>query len=161
MIVTNTIRSKCSSWWKWNHNWIKQKWSWGLVEIQCIWNILLKYINLLNIGCPDSLIASMKPAAVDSKKTSIVKNDTATDDDDKTSQEDNYVLTLSRSLMEPFLTFSSQRHLREKGKKWNMLRHLFIYIALFYMVHDPPYNIHFKHSIVFFITINYQWHNII
>ena len=60
----------------------------------------------------------MKQAAHDNiKKTSttttaepaVTTTAVAIEDNDK------YVLTLSRSLIEPFLTFSSRRDLREKG----------------------------------------------
>ena len=47
-------------------------------------------------GCPDSLIEAAKNAAEERNKA-----------------DDEYVITLSRSLVEPFLTFSSRRDLRE------------------------------------------------
>jgi peptidyl-dipeptidase Dcp len=47
-------------------------------------------------GCPDSLIEAAKNAAEERDKA-----------------EDEYVITLSRSLVEPFLTFASRRDLRE------------------------------------------------
>ena len=47
-------------------------------------------------GCPDSLIEAAKNAA-----------------EERSKAEDEYVITLSRSLVEPFLTFSSRRDLRE------------------------------------------------
>jgi peptidyl-dipeptidase Dcp len=50
-------------------------------------------------GCPDTLIAAAKEAAKASGKAG----------------DDEYVITLSRSLVEPFLTFSNRRDLREKA----------------------------------------------
>ena len=47
-------------------------------------------------GCPDSLVEAAKAAAEERKKSG-----------------DEYVITLSRSLVEPFLTFSSRRDLRK------------------------------------------------
>ncbi|VEU35041.1 unnamed protein product [Pseudo-nitzschia multistriata] len=53
-------------------------------------------------GCPDSLVEAAKNAAEERKKA-----------------DDEYVITLSRSLVEPFLTFSSRRDLRETAwKAW-------------------------------------------
>jgi len=53
-------------------------------------------------GCPDSLIEAAKNAAEERNKA-----------------EDEYVITLSRSLVEPFLTFASRRDLRETAwKAW-------------------------------------------
>lgn len=53
-------------------------------------------------GCPDSLIEAAKQAAVERNKT-----------------DDEYVITLSRSYVEPFLTFASRRDLREKAwREW-------------------------------------------
>lgn len=53
-------------------------------------------------GCPDSLIEAAKNAAEERDKA-----------------EDDYVITLSRSLVEPFLTFASRRDLRETAwKAW-------------------------------------------
>ena len=49
-------------------------------------------------GCPDTLIEAARSAAVEANKA-----------------EDEYVITLSRSLVEPFLTFSDRRDLREKA----------------------------------------------
>lgn len=49
-------------------------------------------------GCPDSLVEAAKQAAVDSKKS-----------------DGECVITLSRSLVEPFLTFSDRRDLREQA----------------------------------------------
>ena len=49
-------------------------------------------------GCPESLIAAARQAAVDRNKG-----------------EDDYVITLSRSLVEPFLTYANRRDLREKA----------------------------------------------
>lgn len=51
-------------------------------------------------GCPPDLIQAAKQAAVERKKGA-----------------DEYVITLSRSLVEPFVTFSDRRDLREKA--WN------------------------------------------
>ena len=47
-------------------------------------------------GCPDSLIEASKNAAEERNKV-----------------DDEYVITLSRSLVEPFLTFSNRRDLRK------------------------------------------------
>jgi peptidyl-dipeptidase Dcp len=58
--------------------------------------IVLKESDLS--GCPADLIESAKQAAVDFKKGA-----------------DDYVITLSRSLVEPFITFSDRRDLREKA----------------------------------------------
>jgi peptidyl-dipeptidase Dcp len=53
-------------------------------------------------GCPASLIEAAKQAAKERNK-----------------DEKDYVITLSRSLMEPFLTFSPRRDLREKAwREW-------------------------------------------
>jgi len=53
-------------------------------------------------GCPDSLLEAAKGAAVERSKG-----------------DDAYVITLSRSLVEPFLTYSDRRDLREKAfKAW-------------------------------------------
>lgn len=53
-------------------------------------------------GCPASLIEAAKEAAKERNKSG-----------------DEYVITLSRSLMEPFLTFSSRRDLRERAwREW-------------------------------------------
>jgi len=53
-------------------------------------------------GCPDGLIEAAKNAAEERNKA-----------------EDEYVITLSRSLVEPFLTFASRRDLRETAwKAW-------------------------------------------
>lgn len=49
-------------------------------------------------GCPEALVESARNAAEERNKA-----------------EDEYVITLSRSLVEPFLTFSSRRDLREKA----------------------------------------------
>ena len=48
------------------------------------------------VGCPDSLIEAAKNAAEERDKS-----------------DDEYVITLSRSLVEPFLTFAGRRDLRE------------------------------------------------
>jgi len=54
-------------------------------------------------GCPDSLVQAARQAAVDRSKA-----------------EDEYVITLSRSLVEPFLTFSDRRDLRESAwRAWS------------------------------------------
>jgi peptidyl-dipeptidase Dcp len=58
--------------------------------------IVLKKADLS--GCPADLIESAKQAAVDFKKGA-----------------DDYVITLSRSLVEPFITFSDRRDLREQA----------------------------------------------
>mmetsp|Transcript_10787 Transcript_10787/g.27299 ORF Transcript_10787/g.27299 Transcript_10787/m.27299 type:complete len:463 (-) Transcript_10787:3798-5186(-) len=53
-------------------------------------------------GCPDGLIEAAKNAA-----------------EERNKGEDDYVITLSRSLVEPFLTFASRRDLRETAwKAW-------------------------------------------
>ena len=53
-------------------------------------------------GCPDSLIEAAKQAAVERKKG-----------------DEEYVITLSRSYVEPFLTFAKRRDLREKAwREW-------------------------------------------
>lgn len=49
-------------------------------------------------GCPESLIEAAKNAAEERNKA-----------------EDEYVITLSRSLVEPFLTFSDRRDLRQRA----------------------------------------------
>ena len=51
-------------------------------------------------GCPEALIQAAKQAAQDRAKA-----------------DDHYVITLSRSLVEPFLTYASKRDLRQKV--WN------------------------------------------
>eukprot|EP01034_Spumella_vulgaris_P021931 gene21931-28011_t len=50
-------------------------------------------------GLPEDLVASARQAAVDRK----------------IEGEDSYVITLSRSLVEPFITYSNRRDLREKA----------------------------------------------
>lgn len=50
-------------------------------------------------GCPESLVAAAKEAAKEAGKTG----------------DDEFVITLSRSLVEPFLTFADNRALREKA----------------------------------------------
>lgn len=53
-------------------------------------------------GCPDSLIEAARQAASERGKA-----------------EDEYVITLSRSLVEPFLTYANNRALREKAfREW-------------------------------------------
>ena len=49
------------------------------------------------VGCPSSLVAAARQAAVEKKKG-----------------DDIYSITLSRSLVEPFLTFASRRDLRQR-----------------------------------------------
>ncbi len=49
-------------------------------------------------GCPDDLVAAAAQAAAE-----------------RARNEDDYVITLSRSLVEPFLTFSDRRDLRERA----------------------------------------------
>ena len=51
-------------------------------------------------GCPDSLVEAAKQAAIERGK-----------------KEGEYVITLSRSLVEPFLTFSDRRDLRKEAWK--------------------------------------------
>lgn len=54
-------------------------------------------------GCPESLIEAAKEAAKERNKG-----------------DDEYVITLSRSLMEPFLTYSDRRAMREKAwRQWS------------------------------------------
>jgi len=54
-------------------------------------------------GCPDSLIEASRQAAIDRNKN-----------------EGEYVVTLSRSLVEPFLTYANRRDLREKTwREWS------------------------------------------
>mmetsp|Transcript_43020 Transcript_43020/g.130976 ORF Transcript_43020/g.130976 Transcript_43020/m.130976 type:complete len:815 (-) Transcript_43020:154-2598(-) len=60
------------------------------------------------VGCPDSLIEASKSAAEDRRKK---KKTTTTGGEGE--EDAAYVITLSRSLVEPFLTFSSRRDLRE------------------------------------------------
>lgn len=50
-------------------------------------------------GCPESLLEAAMQAALERGK----------------KEEDEYVITTSRSLVEPFLTFSDQRHLRQEA----------------------------------------------
>lgn len=53
-------------------------------------------------GCPESLVEAAKQAAVERNKA-----------------EDEYVITLSRSYVEPFLTLANRRDLREKAwREW-------------------------------------------
>lgn len=64
------------------------------------YELILKTDDLA--GCPDSLVEAAKNAAEERNKA-----------------DDEYVITLSRSLVEPFLTFSSRRDLRETAwKAW-------------------------------------------
>ena len=49
-------------------------------------------------GCPESLLEAAQQAAMERGK-----------------KKDEYVITTSRSLVEPFLTFSNQRHLRQEA----------------------------------------------
>ena len=64
------------------------------------YELILKKEDLT--GCPDSLMEAAKNAAEERSKTN-----------------DEYVITLSRSLVEPFLTFSDRRDLRETAfKAW-------------------------------------------
>ena len=58
------------------------------------YELVLKRDDLL--GCPDSLIEAAKNAA-----------------EERNKEDDEYVITLSRSLVEPFLTFSDRRDLRK------------------------------------------------
>eukprot|EP00565_Helicotheca_tamesis_P006089 CAMPEP_0185739820 /NCGR_PEP_ID=MMETSP1171-20130828/36311_1 /TAXON_ID=374046 /ORGANISM="Helicotheca tamensis, Strain CCMP826" /LENGTH=707 /DNA_ID=CAMNT_0028411483 /DNA_START=269 /DNA_END=2392 /DNA_ORIENTATION=+ len=59
-------------------------------------------------GCPDSLVEAAKQVAAE---RGYNKEDS--------SEEDTYIITLSRSLVEPFLTFSSRRDLRQEAwKAW-------------------------------------------
>jgi peptidyl-dipeptidase Dcp len=64
------------------------------------YEIILKKEDLT--GCPQSLVEAAKSAAEERNKA-----------------QDEYVITLSRSLVEPFLTFSDRRDLREMAfKAW-------------------------------------------
>lgn len=60
------------------------------------WEMVLSGDDLA--GCPDSLVEAARSAAADRNR-----------------DEGEYVVTLSRSLVEPFLTFSSRRDLRHKA----------------------------------------------
>ena len=60
------------------------------------YTLVLKEADLT--GCPPDLVAAARQAAVERNKA-----------------EDEYVITLSRSLVEPFLTFSDRRDLREEA----------------------------------------------
>ncbi len=55
-------------------------------------------------GLPADLVASARQAAVDRKKPA-----------GEGGEEVDYVITLSRSLVEPFITYSERRDLREKA----------------------------------------------
>lgn len=57
------------------------------------------------LGLPDDLIAAARQAAID---RNLVNNE---------ADRDIHVITLSRSLVSPFLTFSKRRDLREKAWK--------------------------------------------
>lgn len=59
-----------------------------------LFTIVLKLADL--VGCPEELVQAAKQAATDSNKGG-----------------DDYVITLSRSLVEPFLTFCDRRDLRQ------------------------------------------------
>eukprot|EP00536_Pseudo-nitzschia_multiseries_P017264 jgi/Psemu1/264158/estExt_Genewise1Plus.C_14590002 len=64
------------------------------------YELVLKLDDLA--GCPESLVEAAKNAA-----------------EERNKGDDEYVITLSRSLVEPFLTFSSRRDLRETAwKAW-------------------------------------------
>ena len=57
-------------------------------------------------GCPESLLEAAKQVAIERNK-----------------KEDEYVITLSRSLIEPFLTFCDDRELRETAwRAWTQKR---------------------------------------
>ena len=60
------------------------------------YTIVLKLEDLS--GCPDSIVSASRQAAAEKGKA-----------------EDEYVITLSRSLVEPFLTYSDRRDLRERA----------------------------------------------
>ena len=63
--------------------------------------IILKIEDM--VGCPNSLVEASRQAAIERDKGS-----------------EDYVITLSRSLIEPFITYSSRRDLREKAwRKWS------------------------------------------
>jgi len=71
-------------------------------------------------GCPDGLVAAAKTAATernvklptDTNEPHVKKQKV---DESKEQQEELYVITLSRSLVEPFLVYSTRRDLREKA----------------------------------------------
>jgi len=76
------------------------KFSQNVLKDEELYELVLKEEDLA--GCPDSLVEAAKNAAEERNKA-----------------EDEYVITLSRSLVEPFLTFSSRRDLRETAfKAW-------------------------------------------
>jgi len=76
------------------------KFSQNVMKDEETWEMVLKEEDM--IGCPESLVEAAKGAATDRGKA-----------------EDEFVITLSRSLVEPFLTYSDRRDLREKAfKAW-------------------------------------------
>jgi len=70
------------------------KFSQNVLKDEETYELVLKTEDL--VGCPDSLIEAAKNAAEERDKA-----------------DDEYVITLSRSLVEPFLTFAGRRDLRE------------------------------------------------
>jgi peptidyl-dipeptidase Dcp len=64
-------------------------------------------------GLPDDLIAAAKQASFERKKTCLDENDAKRRKVEETGEE-SYAITLSRSLVVPFITFSERRDLREK-----------------------------------------------
>ena len=75
----------------------------NIIEDESEFNIVIGQNDLT--GLPDSLIKTARQAAIDRGHT----------------DEGKYVITLSRSLVVPFLTFSDRRDLREKAwRMWTM-----------------------------------------
>ena len=75
----------------------------NVIEDESEYNIIIGQNDLT--GLPDSLIKTARQAAIDRGHT----------------DEGKYVITLSRSLVVPFLTFSDRRDLREKAwRMWTM-----------------------------------------
>lgn len=64
------------------------------------WEMVLVKDDLL--GCPQSLIDAMRQTAVERGR-------------DEDGEEPRYILTLARSIVEPFLTYSQRRDLRRKA----------------------------------------------
>lgn len=85
-------------------------------------------------GLPADLVAAARQAAVE-----------------RNLAEGSYVITLSRSLVEPFITFSERRDLREKAwKLWTSRGNVDILISCFVAAAAPltsifcqPFHLHF------------------
>lgn len=75
---------------------LQTSFSQNVLADETAFTLVLKEDDLM--GCPDDLIAAARQAAVERSKG-----------------EGEYVITLSRSLVEPFLTFSDRRDLREEA----------------------------------------------